>query len=95
MKKWVYIDYENMSGLKSLPKIDGQYFLFIGATQNTLSKTLVLSAQEHNGKFIEISGTVINTDKKSKSQILFAKNGKKIIFHLFHNTFHSKSQQLN
>lgn len=56
MKKWVYIDYENMSGLKSLPKIDGQYFLFVGATQNTLTKTLVLSAQENNGKFIEISG---------------------------------------
>lgn len=56
MKKYVYVDYENMSGLKTIPAIDGQYFLFIGASQNNLSKSLVLSAQENHGKFIEISG---------------------------------------
>ena len=41
MKKIVYVDYENMNNIKSLPKIDGKYFFFIGAKQTTIPKSLV------------------------------------------------------
>lgn len=34
MQSYIYIDYENVSNIKSLPKLEnGKYFIFIGATQ--------------------------------------------------------------
>ena len=34
MQIYIYIDYENMSNIKELPKLEnGKYFVFIGATQ--------------------------------------------------------------
>lgn len=56
MKKRVYVDYENMANITSLPKIDGMYYIFLGASQERLPKALVLTAQENNGRFVEIVG---------------------------------------
>lgn len=36
MKKYIYVDYENMNNLKNFPKIDGKYFFFIGEKQHQL-----------------------------------------------------------
>lgn len=57
MKKYVYIDYENMSNIKSLIPIDGQYFFFIGSTQTSLPKELVLATNGTNVKWIGIEGS--------------------------------------
>lgn len=37
MKKYVYIDFENINNLTSLVDIDGKYFIFIGASQNKIN----------------------------------------------------------
>lgn len=50
LKKYIYVDYENMGNIKNLIPIDGQYFFFIGNAQNSISKELVLST---NGIKIE------------------------------------------
>ncbi len=34
MKKYIYIDYENKGDIKEFPKIDGRYYVFVGAKQN-------------------------------------------------------------
>lgn len=57
MKNYVYIDYENMGNLKSLPKIDGVvYFFFLGANQQSVPKSLVLASNENEVKWIPIEG---------------------------------------
>lgn len=57
MKNYVYIDYENMSDLKSLPKIDGVvYFFFLGANQQSVPKPIVLASNENEVKWIPIEG---------------------------------------
>jgi len=36
MQSYIYIDYENMSNIKELPKLEnGKYFVFLGATQKS------------------------------------------------------------
>lgn len=58
MKNYVYIDYENMGNLKSLPKIDGVvYFFFLGANQQSVPKSLVLASNENEVKWISIEGS--------------------------------------
>lgn len=57
MKNYVYIDYENMGNLKSFPKIDGAYFVFIGANQKTVPKSLVFATNENKVNWIEIEGS--------------------------------------
>ncbi len=52
--KFIYIDYENMSNLKYYPKINGKYFFFIGARQNSIPKSLVFAANESDVEWVEI-----------------------------------------
>ena len=54
MKKYVYVDYENMNNLKDFPKIDGKYFFFIGAKQTSIPKSLVFASNDSNVEWIEI-----------------------------------------
>ncbi|WP_407392641.1 PIN domain-containing protein [Methanobrevibacter sp.] len=56
MKVYVYIDYENMGKLQSLPPIDGKYFVFIGAEQKSVPTSLVLAQNENQIEWIQISG---------------------------------------
>lgn len=56
MKKYIYIDYENMGNLKELVQIDGKYFFFIGNTQNSIPKTLVLATNNISVEWIPIEG---------------------------------------
>lgn len=56
MKKRVYVDYENMANITTLPKIDGMYYIFLGSSQERLPKALVITAQDNNGRFVEIVG---------------------------------------
>lgn len=57
LKKYVYVDYENMNNLKSFPKIDGKYFFFIGAKQANIPKSLVFASNNSNVEWIEIDGS--------------------------------------
>lgn len=57
MKKYVYVDYENMNNLKDFPKIDGKYFFFIGAKQTSIPKSLVLASNDSTVEWIEIEGS--------------------------------------
>ena len=57
MKKYVYVDYENMNNLKDYPKIDGKYFFFIGAKQTSIPKSLVFASNESEVEWIEIEGS--------------------------------------
>ena len=57
MKKYVYVDYENMNSLKDYPKIDGKYFFFIGAKQTSIPKSLVFASNESEVEWIEIEGS--------------------------------------
>jgi hypothetical protein len=52
--KYVYVDYENMSSLKELPKIDGKYFIFIGENQQKIPREFVFTKE--NKELIEIKG---------------------------------------
>ena len=56
MNVYVYIDYENMGKLQSLPSIDGKYFVFIGAEQKSVPTSLVLAQNENQIEWIQISG---------------------------------------
>lgn len=56
MNVYVYIDYENMGKLQSLPPIDGKYFVFIGAEQKSIPTSLVLAQNENQIEWIQISG---------------------------------------
>lgn len=57
MKKYVYVDYENMNNLKDFPKIDGKYFFFIGAKQTSIPKSLVFASNDSTVEWIEIEGS--------------------------------------
>lgn len=59
MKKYVFIDYENTSNIKTLPEIDGSYFLFVGNEQkkNKITLEMALKIQDSGGRFIEIPYT--------------------------------------
>lgn len=57
MKKFVYVDYENMNNLKNYPKIDGKYFFFIGAKQKSIPKSLVFASNDSDVEWVEIDGT--------------------------------------
>ena len=57
MKKYVYVDYENMGNIKSLIPIDGQYFFFIGATQTSVPKELILATNGTKVEWIGIEGS--------------------------------------
>lgn len=57
MKKYIYIDYENMSNLKNLlAGEDRTYFFFIGAGQKRIPKDLVLDSNEVSVKWVNIEG---------------------------------------
>lgn len=57
MKKYIYVDYENMSNLKNLlPGEDRKYFFFIGAGQERIKKSLVLDSNEVCVEWIGIEG---------------------------------------
>lgn len=57
MKKYIYVDYENMSNLKNLsPGEDRKYFFFIGAGQERIQKSLVLDSNEVCVEWIGIEG---------------------------------------
>lgn len=57
MRKFVYVDYENMNNLKKCPKIDGKYFFFVGAKQKSIPKSLVFASNDSDVEWIEIDGT--------------------------------------
>ena len=57
VKKMVYVDYENMGNIKKLLPIDGQYFFFIGNTQNSLPKSLVMATNGIKVEWIAIEGS--------------------------------------
>jgi hypothetical protein len=57
MRDFVYVDFENMGGLKNLVKLDGEYFFFLGNTQNSIPKSLVLESTKVKINWIEIEGT--------------------------------------
>lgn len=56
MKKYVYVDYENINNLTSLVEIEGKYFFFIGATQKNIRTELILSTSNKSIEWIKISG---------------------------------------
>ncbi len=56
MKKYIYIDFENINNLTSLVDIDGKYFIFVGASQKTINADLVLASNKKNVEWIKISG---------------------------------------
>jgi len=56
MKKYIYIDFENVNNLTSLVDIDGKYFIFVGASQKTINAELVLASNEKNVEWIKICG---------------------------------------
>lgn len=56
MKKYVYVDYENMSNLNSLPKINGKYFFFVGSSQKNLPTQLVTATSGQNVEWVRIEG---------------------------------------
>lgn len=57
MKKYIYIDYENMSNLKNLPAgEDRTYFFFIGAEQKRILKDLVLDSMKVSVEWVDIEG---------------------------------------
>lgn len=51
MKKYIYIDYENKGDIKEFPKIDGRYYVFVGAKQNPKI------APSQNVKILKIVGS--------------------------------------
>ena len=53
----VYVDYENMGNIKKLLPIDGQYFFFIGNTQNSIPKSLVMATNGIKVEWIAIEGS--------------------------------------
>lgn len=55
-KKYVYVDYENMSNLKALTPVDGKYYFFIGETQAKLPVKLVMATNNINVEWIRIQG---------------------------------------
>ncbi len=55
MKKYIYIDYENMGDLKELPQIDGKYFIFIGENQGKIPRQFVFP--KGNKELIDIKGS--------------------------------------
>lgn len=57
MRKFVYVDYENMNNLKKCPKIDGKYFFFIGEKQASVPKSLVVTSNDSDVEWIEIVGS--------------------------------------
>ena len=57
VKKMVYVDYENMGNIKKLLPIDGQYFFFIGNTQNSIPKSLVMATNGIKVEWIAIEGS--------------------------------------
>lgn len=56
MKKYIYVDYENMGNIKTLPTIEGKYFFFIGDKQNSIPKSLVLASNTNEIEWVEIGG---------------------------------------
>lgn len=57
VKKFVYVDYENMGNIKKLLPIEGQYFFFIGNTQNSIPKSLVMATNGIKVEWIAIEGS--------------------------------------
>lgn len=57
VKKYVYVDYENMGNIKKLLPIEGQYFFFIGNTQNSIPKSLVMATNGIKVEWIAIEGS--------------------------------------
>ena len=61
MKKYVYIDFENVSDLEELPTTEGsKYFVFIGNKQTKIPTKIALSANDGFSKLIQISGSSQN-----------------------------------
>lgn len=56
MQSFIYVDYENMSNLKEMPKINGKYFFFIGNKQKSLPRSLVTTTNQNFVEWVEISG---------------------------------------
>lgn len=57
MKKYVYVDYENMGNIKTLVPIEGQYFFFIGSNQNSIPKSLVLATKGTKVEWVAVEGS--------------------------------------
>ena len=57
MKKYVYVDYENMGNIKTLIPIEGQYFFFIGSNQNSIPKSLVMATNGTKVEWVSIEGS--------------------------------------
>ena len=87
MKKYVYVDYENINNLTSLVDIEGKYFFFIGATQKNISSELVLSSSNKSIEWVRISGNgknaldfhlvytlAINSNEKEVEHIILSKD---------------------
>jgi hypothetical protein len=56
LKNYVYVDFENLSNLKSFARISGKYIFFIGSTQNKISSDLIVSSNNINVDWIRIDG---------------------------------------
>lgn len=57
VKKIVYVDYENMGNIKKLVPIDGYYIFFIGSTQTSIPKSLVLATNNIKVEWVAIEGS--------------------------------------
>lgn len=56
-KTIIYVDYENMGNLKKLVPIDGHYIFFIGSTQTSIPKSLVLATNNIKVEWVAIEGS--------------------------------------
>lgn len=87
MKKYVYVDYENINNLTSLVDIEGKYLFFIGATQRNIRTDLVLSTSDKAIEWIRISGNgknaldfhiaymlALNSKEKNVEHIILSKD---------------------
>lgn len=81
MSVYVYIDYENMANLQSLPPIDGKYFVFIGAEQKSVPIPLVLAQNENQIEWIQISGNGKNALDFHIAYFLAKHDGEEDVMH--------------
>ena len=51
------VDYENMGNIKKLVSIDGYYIFFIGSTQTSIPKSLVLATNNIKVEWVAIEGS--------------------------------------
>ena len=82
MKKFVYVDFENVNNLTSLVDIDGRYFIFIGASQKKISSELVLSSSNKTIEWIQISGNGKNALDFQLVYTLAMNSGEKDVEHI-------------